>query len=284
MLHFNNGLYVDPVSGDIFSVESDTGDRMVRFPREANGNVAPKAVLDTPHRVYNLASDESRQELFASVEFPPRVMVYRKDATENEKPLRIIEGDDTGLDTPHGIAVDEKDGLLFVNTWGHHSKFTQPGTGKWLPPAIKVYNLEANGDAKPLRVITGDKTQLDWPAAMKFNPENGDLYVANDIGQSVLVFANAAGAKGDVAPARLIHGPSTRLRNPTGVALDLQNKELWVSNLGNSSAVVYPLMADGDAAPLRVIRSAEESKRGVNFGKTDAVTYDPIRQEILVPN
>jgi len=44
------------------------------------------------------------------------------------------------------------------------------------------------------------------------------------------------------------------------------------------------LMADGDAAPLRVIRSAEESKRGVNFGRTSAVTYDPIRQEILVPN
>src|SRR5712692_3294275 len=38
-LQFNNGLYVDPVNGDIFSVESDTGDKMVRFPREANGEV-----------------------------------------------------------------------------------------------------------------------------------------------------------------------------------------------------------------------------------------------------
>ena len=75
-------------------------------------------------------------------------------------------------------------------------------------------------------------------------------------------------AQGDVAPARVIHGPSTRLRNPTGVALDLKNKEVWVSNLGNSSATVYPLMANGDVAPLRIIRSAEESKRGVNFGRT----------------
>ncbi len=258
---------MDPASGDIFSVESDTGDRMVRFPRDANGDVAPKAVLHTPHRVYNLAADESKQEIFATVEYPPQVVVYRKDATGEEKPLRTIEGDDTGLDAPHGIAVDEKDRLLFVNTWGHHSNFTVAGTGKWFPPAIKVYTLDANGDAKPLRVITGDKTQLDWPAAMKFNPKTGDLYVANDIGQSVLVFANAAKAQGDVAPARVIHGPSTRLRNPTGVALDLKNKEVWVSNLGNSSATVYPLMADGDVAPLRVIRSAEESKRGVNFGQ-----------------
>ncbi len=283
LLQFNNGLYVDP-SGDIFSVESDTGDRMVRFPREASGDVPPKAVLHTPHRVYNLVADESTQEIFATIEYPPQVVVYRKDASGEDKPLRAIEGDATGLDSPHGIAVDEKDRLLFVNTWGHHSDVAVAGTGKWFPPAIKVYALDASGDAKPLRVITGDQTQLDWPAAMKFNPENGDLYVANDIGQSILVFANAPKTDGNVAPARAIHGPSTRLRNPTGVALDLKNKEVWVSNLGNSSATVYPLMANGDVAPLRIIRSAEESKRGVNFGRTAAVTYDPIRQEILVPN
>lgn len=283
LIQFNNGLYVDP-EGDIFSVESDTGDRMVRFPLDANGDVPPKAVLHTPHRVYNLAGAESRQEIFATVEYPPEVAVYRKDASGEDQPLRVLQGDATGLDAPHGIAVDEKDQLLFVNTWGHHSDVSVAGTGKWFPPAIKVYPLTASGDTIPLRVITGDKTELDWPAAMKFDPDSGALYIANDIGQSVLVFAGAASAQGDVAPSRVIHGPSTRLRNPTGVALDLKNKELWVSNLGNSSATVYPLDANGDVSPLRVIRSAEESKRGVNFGRTAAVTYDPIRQEILVPN
>ena len=121
------------------------------------------------------------------------------------------------MDAPHGIAVDEKDRLLFVNTWGHHSDVGVAGTGKWLPPAIKVYPLDANGDAKPLRVITGDKTQLDWPAAMKFNPDNGDLYVANDIGQSILVFAQCVqSCRATLRRRRVIHGPSTRLRNPTG--------------------------------------------------------------------
>ena len=197
-------------------MESDVGDKMVRFPREADGNVVPKAILHTPHRVYNLAADESKGEIFATVEFAPQVVVYRKDAAGEEQPLRHIEGDDTGLDSPHGIAVDEKDRLLFVNTWGQHSNYRVAGTGKYYPPAIKVYPLDASGNAKPLRVITGDKTQMDWPAAMKFNPDNGDLYVANDIGESVLVFANAASVQGDVAPVRVIKGPSTRLRNPTG--------------------------------------------------------------------
>src|SRR5262245_17216532 len=174
-LQFNNGLYVDPVSGDIFSVESDTGDKMVRFPREADGNVSPKAILHTPHRVYNIAADEVKQELFVTVEFPPEVVVYPKDAKGEDQPHRRIAGDNTGLDAPHGIAVDEKNRLLFVNTWGHHSNFRVQGTGKYFPPAIKVYALDAQGDAKPLRVITGDKTQLNWPAAMKSNPCNVDL-------------------------------------------------------------------------------------------------------------
>ena len=51
-LQFNNGLYVDPANGDIYSVESDTGDKMERFPREANGDVNPTSILHTaPPRV-----------------------------------------------------------------------------------------------------------------------------------------------------------------------------------------------------------------------------------------
>jgi 6-phosphogluconolactonase (cycloisomerase 2 family) len=283
-LQFNNGLYVDPKNGDIYSVESDTGDKMVVFSREADGNVPPKRILNTPHRVYNVAVDEARSELFVTVEYPPEVVVYRKDAGGDDQPLRRIQGDNTGLDAPHGIAVDEKNRLLYVTTWGHHSNFRIPGTGRFYPPAIKVYSLDARGDSPPLRVITGDRTQLNWPAAIKLNPETGDLYVANDINQSVLVFRNAATAQGNVTPARVLKGDRTRLRNPTGVALDLKNQEVWVSNLGNASATAYPLMADGNVAPLRVVRSAPDGKRSLNFGRTAAVAYDSRREQLLVPN
>ena len=91
-------------------------------------------------------------------------------------------------------------------------------------------------------------------------------------------------SRGRLGWSRAIAMSASGLRNPTGVALDRKNQELWVSNVGNATATAYPLMANGDVAPLRVIRSAEESKRGVNFGRTAAVTYDPVRQEILVPN
>jgi 6-phosphogluconolactonase (cycloisomerase 2 family) len=283
-LQFNNGLYVDPKNGDIYSVESDTGDKMVVFPREANGDVPPKRILNTAHRVYNIGVDEDKQELFITVEFPMEILVYRKDATGMDQPLRRIQGDHTGLEAPHGIAVDSKNRLLYVNNWGHYANFRVAGTGKFNPPSIKVYALDASGDTPPLRVITGDKTQLNWPAAMKLNPDTGDLYVANDIGHSILVFSKAATAQGNVAPVRVLKGPKTLLRNPTGVFLDTKNKELWVSNLGNASATVYPLMANGDVAPLRIIRSAPEGKKSLNFGRTAAVAYDRNREQLLVPN
>ena len=49
--------------------------------------------------------------------------------------------------------------------------------------------------------------------------------------------------------------PKTNLSYPTGVFVDAKNKEVWVANIGNASATVYPLTANGDVAPLRTIRS-----------------------------
>ncbi len=85
-------------------------------------------------------------------------------------------------------------------------------------------------------------------------------------------------------PTRVLKGDQTALTYPTGVAIDTTNQELWVSNLGNASATAYPLMADGNVAPLRVIRSAPLDHQSLTFGRTAAVAYDPNRQEILVPN
>jgi 6-phosphogluconolactonase (cycloisomerase 2 family) len=246
--------------------------------------VKPKRVLIAPHRVYNIAVDEVRQELYVTREFPAEVYVYRKEASGDEAPLRVVSGAETGLEAPHGIAIDSKNRLMFVNNWGHYSDFRVPGTGKFDLPSIRVYSLDAKGDAAPLREIKGERTQLNWPAAMKLNPDNGDLYVANDIGQSILVFRDAAKAQGNVAPVRVIKGPRTLLRNPTGVFIDTKNQEVWASNLGNASATVYPLMANGDVAPLRRIRSAPEGKRSLNFGRTAAVAYDRNREQLLVPN
>ena len=110
----------------------------------------------------------------------------------------------------------------------------------------------------------------------------GELYVANDTGNAVLVFR--ADASGDVAPIRVIQGPNTELDAPGGVFLDTKNNELWVSNYGNHSLNVYALTADGNTAPLRRIRSGPLESRALMIGNPGAVAYDTKREEILVPN
>jgi len=281
-IQFSGGLYVDPKNGDIYSIEADTGNKMTVFSHDAHGNVAPKRHLKTPHRGYALAVDEANEEIYVSVEYPPKVLVYRKGASDNEEALRRLEGDHTGLEAAHGIAVDSKGKLMFINNWGNASNFKVQGSGKFNPPSIAIYSSDAKGDTPPMRVIQGPKTQLNWAAAMAVDPDSGEIYIANDVGQSILVFKETD--QGDVAPTRVIKGSKTGLRNPTGVSVDLKNKEVWASNLGNSSATVYPLNANGDVAPLRIIRSAPIGKVSLKFGKTESVAYDSKRQELLVPN
>src|SRR5438093_13754995 len=90
--------------------------------------------------------------------------------------------------------------------------------------------------------------------------------------------------KSNVATDRVFKGNKTRLNNPTSVLVDTKHNELWVTNLGNSSATVYALGANGDLAPLSMIRSAPLDKVSLKFGKTQAVAYDSKREQILVPN
>ena len=117
---------------------------------------------------------------------------------------------------------------------------------------------------------------------MYLDEENGDLYVANDADHSILVFRTTD--NGNVAPARVVKGPKTGIKNPTGLFVDFKNNELWVSNMGNHTATVYPRAANGDVAPLRTIRSAPLGKTALAIGNPGAVGYDTKREAVLVPN
>jgi hypothetical protein len=281
-MEFNCALYIDPHNGDIYSVNNDSVDEMVIFSHGAEGNVAPKRELRTPHGTYGIAVDEQQQELFLTVQHDNAVVVYRKMAQGDEKPIRELGGERTHLGDPHGVAVDDKNDLLFVSNHGNASRRGVPGSGKFGPPSITVYPLKTSGDTAPLRIIEGPKTQLDWPAAMDVDPEHGELYVANDADDSVLVFRETD--NGDVAPLRVIKGPKSGVKNPTGIFVDKKAQELWVSNMGNHSVKVYPRTAEGDAAPLRTIRSSPSDKEALVIGNPGSVGYDSKRDEILVPN
>lgn len=300
-IEFQCGLYIDPNNGDIYAANNDTMRTLVVFSREAEGNVPPLRELRTPLGTFGIAVDEAHQELILSVQHDNAVVVYRKEASGDEAPIRWLQGDRTRLADPHGIALDTKNDVLFVANFGSVRRVRESnsgadsgrngplgrnaivaGSGQFRPPSITVYPRSASGDTPPLRVITGPKAQLNWPTGLAVDPERQELYVANDMGNSVLVFS--AAASGDVGPIRILKGENTNLKNPTGLTLDFENDELWVTNFGNHTATVYPRTASGDVPPLRTIRSAPAGIPSLMIGNPGAVEFDTRRAEILVPN
>ena len=279
---FNCGLYIDPKTGDIYSVNNDTLDTMSVFSRNARGNVHPDRELHTPHGTYGIAVDEEAQELYLTVQHNNAVIVYRKMAQGEEKPIRTLEGAHTRLADPHGVAIDTRNQLLFVANYGNAKNRRIPGSGTFEPPSITVYPLHASGDTAPLRVITGPQTQLNWPAHLYADAEHGEVFVANDGESSILVFRGTD--SGNVAPTRVLKGAKTQVKNPTGIFVDTVHDELVVANMGNHSATVYPRAAQGDTPPLRTIRTAPLGQPALMIGNPGSVAYDTKRDAIITPN
>ena len=310
LIEFESGVHVDPKTGDIFAPNNDTVDTLVVFGHGTQGDTAPKRALKTPHGTFGIAVDDERNEMFLTTQHDSTVVVFKKDANGDDAPLRLLQGDNTGLADPHGIAIDSKQQVFYVANYGSSAlrradqeirtgvpgsgkgrdkanwplgrEYAVPGSGTHAGPSISVHALTAKGNDKALKFIKGPKTQLNWPTGLAFDPVRRELFVANDMGPSILVFD--ADASGDVAPKRVLKGPQTKLANPTSVALDLKNNELWVANFGGHTATAYPITASGDAAPIRTIRSAPDSAPSLMIGNPGALTYDSKREQILVPN
>jgi 6-phosphogluconolactonase (cycloisomerase 2 family) len=280
------GVYIDPKTKEIYALNGDTQNWMPVFSTDARGNAAPTRALNIPGHPFQMAADEEKQLLYMTIQSDNQISVYRKQATGAEKPLRTIEGNDTQLEDPHGLALDLKNKVMFISNFGNidyiRAADGRGRSGKFEPPSITVYPMEGAGNIKPVRIIEGPKTLLNWPAHMVFSEERQELFVANDADNSILVFR--ASDQGDVAPIRIIKGPKTRIKNPPGLALDAKLGELYVANMGRPSISVFPLTANGDVAPSREIRGGPADAQGLMIGNPGAVGYDSKREQILVPN
>ncbi len=287
------GVYIDPVTSEIYVVNNDTQNWLPVFSPDARGNATPSRVLAAPHGAFGITMHEERQEMFLTVQHQNAVYVYRKGAAGEEEPLRVLRGNDTQLEDPHGIALDTTNNLLFVSNYGNGQETEAPppgspaGTrprvwGKFEPPSITVYSLEASENTEPLWTIEGPETLMNWPSHLALHEERQELFLANDADDSVLVFRTTD--KGNVAPIRVIKGPNTGIKHPPGITVDATTGEIYVANMGNASVTVFPVTANGDVAPVRTIRSGPANRLSLNIGNPGAVGYDTLRDQILVPN
>lgn len=292
---FVAGVVVDPQSREVYAVNNDIEDTMLVMPYQANGNARPRRLLSVPHQAWGMALSPNK-ELAVTVELHNGIVVYGAAANGIDAPERHIQGPNTGLADPHGIAWDGVHNEIVAANHGNFRGLVRniglgcvPASGegdlevgKFEPPSLTTYAATGKDDEKPRRKIQGPATKLDWPMGIAVDGVHNEIAVANNGDNSILIFRRTA--TGDVAPVRVIRGARTGINRPMGLAIDTKNDELWVANFGDHTALAFSRSDDGDRAPKRIIRGAPAGTPSAGFGNPMAVAYDSKREEILVPN
>jgi hypothetical protein len=183
-----------------------------------------KTLLDGPDR---LDIDTIHREIF--VPDGGRVLVYPLDGNGDVAPLRVIEGPETQI-AGQSLAVDPINNLIAV-------------TGR--ERSIVIFDRTANGNVKPLRVIKGEDTQIDRINQMAIYPQGKLLVVAMPGRQGdvepprVFVGMWSLDDNGNVPPKWTINGDQSTLRKPFAVALNPDNKEIYVTDMRLNGVMTF---------------------------------------------
>jgi hypothetical protein len=260
-----NAEFMDPqgvaldAAGRLYLADGMGRNRILVYAPGATGNAPPvdsisgsNTGLSYPQGV---ALDPTGRLYVANIVPAPAdsysVTVYAPGATGNATPIATIQGSNTGLNVPIGIALDAASRLYVANA-----------------NSVTVYAAGVAGNAAPLATIQGSNTGLDhWRPAGIAVDASGKVYVATTSlcfnpdtathGESVLVFAS--GAAGNAIPIATIQGSNTGLDGSTGIAVDSAGW-LYVANATECPAVfdwprsgsitVYAPGATGNVAPF----------------------------------
>lgn len=292
---FIAGAEVDPQRKEVYAVNNDGGGVVV-FTYDQSGPVKPVRHFETPHQSWGIALSLPRNEIAITAQQLHGVVFYKRQVKGMEPPVRAtLRGYATGLADPHGVDYDDERKELVVSNHGNWTELRpyspydplskdppsyQPG--RFEAPSIRTFSSSAEGNAKPLRVVAGDRTGLNWPMGLDVDEPRDEIVIANYGDNSIRFFRRTA--QGDVAPVRIIKGNRTGLVGPVDVSIDAKRNEIWVANYSDHSAVIFDRDASGDAAPKRVIRNAPEGTPALTFTNAAAAAYDTKRDALIVPN
>lgn len=186
----------------VLFIANFTGNNITSYedPVAVNGNIAPDTNLAGASTGLKFPTDiivTANGSLIASNLSVPFALTRYDDAVNtngNLAPNGNVSGGATLLSGPTSLAVNASQDLVFV--------------ANITTNVITVYSNASgtsfNGNLAPIRTIaTTTSGDLNAPFGINFGANN-DLYVANNGGNNVLVFANANNLNGDVTPTRII--------------------------------------------------------------------------------
>ncbi|HET9183716.1 MAG TPA: hypothetical protein VFP59_16415 [Candidatus Angelobacter sp.] len=205
-------LVIDPVNNLLY-VADGTQILVFQSATTTNGDVPPVRNITLGFAAGAVALDLANDRLY--VADPSSNTIDRLEGASLQDGTAVIaasiNGVDTGLNHPQGLAMDAAGRLIVANAAG---------------PTITIYATPAtaSGDVAPSATISGTGTQLRGPDQIVLDPatNNGELYVADNLLGGILVFSQISTATGNVTPSRTLSGTTTTLaaNGITGVALD----------------------------------------------------------------
>jgi hypothetical protein len=105
---YASDVYVDPPTGETFVINNDTVHNTTVYNRQASGDAPPTREFPSPYGNFGVAVDESKNELYLTLQHNAAIMVYKKSSGATDFATRLIQGPHTGMGDPHGIAFDPK--------------------------------------------------------------------------------------------------------------------------------------------------------------------------------
>jgi len=260
------------------------GGSVTVYPAGSSGDAVPIATITSSFTGIDFASGiavDSTGNIYVANEFGDAgdngsITIYSAGSYATGAPIATISGDNTGLSSPFGIALDSAGNIFVLNS----------------DNAITVYPAGSAGDVTPNATINIDSTGKSSPTGMVVGP-HGDLYIANRgnvncnsrscyqvTPDSVAVYR--AGSDGNPKPIAVISGPDSKLASPSGVAVD-QSGDIYVTNrgpekctrscgcytAGPGSVTVYSPDSNGDVKPI-----ARVSGTKTGLGSPYAITLD----------
>jgi DNA-binding beta-propeller fold protein YncE len=237
-----HGIAYDP-DHDLIYVPNPLADAVLVFRGGASGDEAPIRVIQGPCTrlvvPHAISVDLAHHEILVASLSNRAIAVFPWDANGNVAPTRYISGPKTRLGHIVGLGIDSATDLLAVAN----------------SEEILIFNRRANGDVEPVGEIAGPHTGIgDEPWELQIYKSQIFLAVSNHLHTNLysgvtlkegyinppedpwlnpqLGFIGVWNIRdrGDRPPRAFIKGPFSQLLHPTGLALNVKDGELYVTD------------------------------------------------------
>jgi DNA-binding beta-propeller fold protein YncE len=114
--------------------------------------------------------DTENEEIAVADNGDNSILIFRRSASGDAEPVRVIRGNRTGIVSPMGVAIDVKNNEIWVANYGDHTAV--------------VFARTANGNVAPKRIIRnapqGTPTGgFGNPYAVAYDSKRDQLLVPN---------------------------------------------------------------------------------------------------------